>query len=252
VQARRASGFDWRNAAAYAPLLDADRSLIAWEWLRRDPRYIEAAAGSSRRTGRSAAEFGLVDFEPPELAVPDARPLWSEDADPYVLRVTRGGDAGAEDEFELNRFSAIATLVAREDSEHLLLCDGFRTLRLDGPPGTFGERPVCLRYMLEGVAAADRALMALRRFLALCRSGCLPRSLWRREPRARRWVLMLRTWDALTAGADQREIAGELLSRTAVAPRWRSREPSVRSQAQRLVRLARLFSAGGYRVLLGR
>jgi hypothetical protein len=65
-------------------------------------------------------------------------------------------------------------------------------------------------------------------------------------------VLMLRTWDALTAGADQREIAGELLSRTAVAPRWRSREPSVRSQAQRLVRLARLFSAGGYRVLLGR
>jgi hypothetical protein len=193
-----------------------------------------------------------VDFEPPELAVPDARPLWSEDADPYVLRVTRGGDAGAEDEFELNRFSAIATLVAREDSEHLLLCDGFRTLRLDGPPGTFGERPVCLRYMLEGVAAADRALMALRRFLALCRSGCLPRSLWRREPRARRWVLMLRTWDALTAGADQREIAGELLSRTAVAPRWRSREPSVRSQAQRLVRLARLFSAGGYRVLLGR
>ena len=35
---------DWRDAAAYEPLLEADRSLIAWEWLRRDRGYREAAA----------------------------------------------------------------------------------------------------------------------------------------------------------------------------------------------------------------
>jgi hypothetical protein len=36
VEAKGPSGFDWRDAAAYAPLLEADRSLFAWEWLRRD------------------------------------------------------------------------------------------------------------------------------------------------------------------------------------------------------------------------
>jgi hypothetical protein len=251
VQVGRASGHNWRDAAAYAPLLVADRSLIAWEWLRRDPQYIEAAAQGSRGPVRSAARFGLVGFEAPQRTVPDARPLWRSDLHPYVLHVTRGRDPAAGDAFELDRFAAIATLVTGMDSEHLLLCDGFRMLRLDGLPGTFGEGPVCLRYMLEGVAAADRPLMALRRFLALCRSGSFRHSLWRREPRARRWVMMLRAWDALSAGADQREIAEQLLSRTAAAPRWRTREPSVRSQAQRLVRLARLFSAGGYRELLG-
>jgi hypothetical protein len=61
----------------------------------------------------------------------------------------------------------------------------------------------------------------------------------------------LSQWDTLTAGADQREIAQELLSPTAGVPRWRSRESSVRSQAQRLVRSARGFAAGGYRALLG-
>jgi hypothetical protein len=250
VQATRASGVDWRNAAAYAPLLGADRSLLAWEWLRRDARYIAAAAGTALGTRRSAAHFGLVDFEPPQLTLPDARPLWTSGVHPYVLHVTRCGEAGASDAFELQRFSAIATLVTREQSEHLLLSDGFRTLRLDGPPGTFVAGPVSLRYMLQGVAAAERPLLTLRRLLALCRSGSFPRSLWPRETRARRWILMLRAYDALATRADQREIARHLLSPTAGEPRWRSRESSVRSQAQRLVRSARAFAAGRYRALL--
>jgi hypothetical protein len=62
--------------------------------------------------------------------------------------------------------------------------------------------------------------------------------------------MLLRTWDGLAAGADQRQLAEVLLSRSAGGPRWRAREPSVRSQVQRLVRSARAFAAGGYRVLL--
>lgn len=62
---------------------------------------------------------------------------------------------------------------------------------------------------------------------------------------------MLRTWYALAGGADQREIAEALLGRSAGEPRWRSREPSLRSQAQRLVRSARVLASGGYRELLG-
>jgi hypothetical protein len=63
--------------------------------------------------------------------------------------------------------------------------------------------------------------------------------------------MMLRAWDALRSGAAQREIAEVLLSRSAGEPRWRVREPSVRLQAQRLVRSARAMAAGGYCALLG-
>jgi hypothetical protein len=61
---------------------------------------------------------------------------------------------------------------------------------------------------------------------------------------------MLRAWDALIAGASQREIACMVFSRSAAGARWRIREPSIRSRTQRLVRSARDFAQGGYRELL--
>lgn len=256
MQALRAPWPDWRDAAAYAPLLDADRSLLAWEWLRRTAGY-RAAAG--RALGASsegadaagaAARFGLVAFEPAWLSVPDARPLWRADFHPYVLRAEIAGAGPPADLFELDRMSGIARLIVADETEHLLLSDGRKSIRLDGAPGTFGRGPVRLRYSIEGLATAEPPLLTLRRFLALCRGAQFSRSLHGREVRARRWILILRAWDALATGADQRRIAGELLSRTAVGPRWRSRESSVRSQVQRLVRQARQFAGGGYPTLL--
>ena len=246
-------GFDWRDGEAYAPLLGADRSLLAWEWLRRDGRYVEVAtkALSARMTTACPEEFGLVGFESPHLAVPRARPIWAAQVHPYVLFAERRGDSGVSDGFDLERFGDVATLAVHHQGERLLLSDGLRTIRLDAPAGTFRHGRVCLRYRLEGIAAAKRPLLTLQRLLALCRSGRFSHLLHPPERRARRWILMLRALDALEAGADQREIARELLSPTAGEPRWRSREPSIRSQAQRLVRSVRLFSAGGYRALLG-
>ena len=247
VQARSRSSPDWRDFAAYAPLLGADRSLFAWDWLRRDRGYVEAAGGGR---GARAGEFGLLRFEKPERSVPDARPLWAAELYPYVVRVLGTGDGPAEDAFDLGRFAGLATLAGPMANEHLLLSDGFRTIRLDGPEGAFTDGPRRLCYSLEGLAAAERPVLALQRFLALCRTGFFSRSLHRREARARRWILMLRAYDASLAGASQRDIARALFSRTAAEPRWRSREPSVRSQAQRLVRAAAEFAAGGYRNLL--
>jgi len=251
VQRDGASGTDWRDAASYAALSEADRSLFAWEWLRRSPRYAAAARGMDGGGADAAAKFGLVRFEAPQLAVPHARPLWSAQVHPHVLRVERGPAGRPEDSFDLADFGAIATLFAGGGAEHLLLSDGLRTVRLDGAPGTFSHGPVCLAYRLHGAGAAERPLLTLRRFLSLCRSGRFSSSLHPREARARRWILVLRAADALAAGAGQREIASELLSRTAGEPQWRSREPSVRSQAQRLVASARSFARGGYRSLLG-
>jgi hypothetical protein len=248
VRADGAAWPDWRDAQAYAPLLDADRSLIAWEWLRRDPRYRAAVKGNSSIHG--PADFGLVAFEPPHLAVPHARPLWTANADPFVLAAERSRAMCPDDLFDLARMDGSSRIIADDAGEHLLLCDGVRAIRLDGPAGLFSEGAVGLRYMIGGLSAAEAPLSTLRRFLALCRTGRFSRDLHRAEQRARRWILMLRAWDGLVAGASQREIACMVFSRSATEARWRIREPSIRSRTQRLVRSARDFAQGGYRELL--
>lgn len=254
MQAKAAFGTDWTDAADYAALVDADRSLFAWEWLRRDWTYREAAAARLRRSPGGAdpcaADFGLVAFERPDLAVPLGRPLWRSDAYPYVIGAGRGPAGPSADAFDVERLRSIARLVADGTGEHLLLCDGLRAVRVDGPRGLFTGGAACLQYDLTGLVSAERPLLTLRRFLALCRSGKFSRSLHRPEVRARRWILMLRAFDAVVAGAGQREIAERLLSASAAAPGWRDREPSLRSRAQRLVRSARQFARGAYRSLL--
>ena len=248
---------DWREAAAYEPLLHADRSLFAWEWLRRDPNYravAEQALSARPSTSDAAAgaeSFGLVAFEPPHLFVPHARPLWRSGVHPFVVPIAAGEPSlNALDNFDLQRVPEIARLIVADQAEHLLLSDGLRVIRLDGPPGAFSTGPACLRYAIAGLVSAERRLLALRRFLALCQMGCFSRSLHRREAKAMRWTMMLRAHDALIAGADQRQIAQELFSRSIGLPRWRRRESSVRSRVQRLVGSARRFGAGGYRELL--
>lgn len=250
---------DWRDAAAYAVLLDADRSLFAWEWLRRDAGYRAAAERALsphcgiEEPGSGPELFGLVAFEPPRLRVPDARPVWRSDAYPYVLGVRPAPAMARQSEFDLfdvRRVRALVLMVEGDCAEHLLLSDGLRCIRLDGPAGSFTNGPVCLGYDVCGIASAEPPLLTLRRFLALCGAGRFSRGLHRREARARRWILMLRAWDAMAAGATQRDIAETLLRPSAGGPRWRTREPSARSQAQRLVRSARALAADGYRAFL--
>lgn len=248
---------DWRDAAAYEPLLHADRSLFAWEWLRRNPNYRGAAervlAGSGRDPagrGETPERWGLHAFEPPSLTVPDARPVWCAEMHPYVLAVEAGPPQGVE-AFDLERFNTVSTLVTTVDGRgHLLISDGLRAIRIDMLSGTVAGGPAELRYRLAGLTSAERPLLTLRRLLALWRTGRFCRSLHSSEARARRWLLMLRAHDALAAGADQREIAAVLLSADAAEPRWRNRSPSIRSQVQRLVRGARRMGSGGYVELL--
>jgi hypothetical protein len=242
---------DWKDASAYAPLLQADRSIFAWEWLRRDPLYREAAEGSAvQEPSWEAERWGLIGFESPRLPAPLARPVWAAAAHPPVLEVLARGRGSIADSFELGRFGGISTLIAGRRREHLLISDGLQSIRLDVLAGTLAQGPAELRYLLAGISSVERPLLTLRRMLALARTGRFSRSLHPQEPRARTWVLMLRACDALQSGADQRQIAEILLNRGASEPRWRSFAPSLRSRAQRLVRSARRMAAGSYRGLL--
>ena len=249
---------DWRNAAAYAPLLKADRSVFAWEWLRRDPGYRaaaeqarEGASGSPADALFDAARWGLHAFEAPHLGASAARPVWRAEVHPYVLEADAALPADPCDSFELGRVHAITKLVTTPDGrERLLISDGFRTIRLDLLSGSSRQGPVSLQYRLSGFASAEQPLLTLRRLLALWRTGQFSAGLHPVEARAGRFVLMLRAHDALASGATQREIAAELLSAEASEARWRVSAPTVRSRVQRLVRNARAMAAGGYVSLL--
>lgn len=249
---------DWRDRAAYKPLLEADRSLFAWEWLRRNRGY-RAAAEQALETGgrrgpgdadRTAERWGLHRFERPSLAAPDARPIWSAGVHPCVLTVdARPAEDG--EAFDLQRLAALSTLVTAVDGrEHLLISDGLRAIRIDVIRGSLKHGPVHLHYRIEGLAGAEAPVLALRRFLALCRTGRFSGGLHPAGMRAGRHILLLRAHDALMSGAAQREIAAGLLSAEAGNDRWRVTAPSVRSRAQRLARGARAMASGGYLALL--
>ena len=244
-------GRDWKDAAAYSPLLDADRSLLAWEWLRRVPAYREDARIAVGGGGELLAErWGLHLFERPELSVPRARPIWMAACHPLVLSATAEPADDPADALDLSQLGELATLAGAPSGEHLLICDGLRCIRLDIERGTLGDGPVRLCHRLFGFAAAERPLLTLRRLIALRRNGAFAASLHPRDVRARRHILALRAHDAASSGASQREIAAVLLNAEAGAARWRVAAPSLRGQAQRLVRSARLMAAGGYRSLL--
>ena len=249
---------DWRNGDAYAALVRAEAAAIAWEWLRRDPRYRaaasvpgEASAAAPAVVGAqpAAARWGLHAFAEPSLAADAAHPVWRGEWFPRVLvaEATRGGDAG--DRFDLARFARAATVVREAAGpERVLLSDGPASLRVDVVAGSVLAGPVRLAYRLAGVAAAQDPLDTLQGLLRLCRTGRLhppaPRS------RNRRLILLLRAHDALQAGASQREIAEVLLSGEAARARWRAEVPSLRLRAQRLAKGARAMAGGGYRSLL--
>ena len=253
---RAAPGVDWKDAAAYAPLIGADRSIHAWEWLRRDPAYREAARfGRAGRPGTGSSQpgdWGLHAFEPPERAAPNARPLWVAAVHPPVLAAVAEPPVLAKDAFDIARLEPLVTVLGgASGSEHLLISDGLRAIRIDILAGSVRPGPALLRYLIGGLESADRPLLTLRRLLALCRGGGFSTGLHPPETRARRFILMLRASDALAAGATQREIAATLLSAEASSARWRVSAPTLRARAQRLVRGARLMAVGGYRSLLG-
>ena len=254
----RGHAADWRDAAAYAPLLSADRSVFAWEWLRRDPAYRAVAERAFGRASISASgelpdpgRWGLHSFEAPGCGAPAARPIWRAEIHPHVLEADATPATVACDTFELGRLHRITTLVAAPGGrEHLLISDGLRAIRLDVLSGSLRQGPVRLRYRLAGFGSVERPLLTLRRLLALWRTGQFAAALHPVEARASRFVLMLRARDALASGATQREIAAELLSAEAGEARWRVSAPTVRSRVQRLVRNARAMAAGGYVSLL--
>lgn len=177
--------------------------------------------------------------------------FWHPDANPGVLAVeVRPVAPDHADAFDIGQFGHLATVLRCDgDCEHILFSDGARHLQLAVTAGSVLNGPVRLRYGLAGFRDIEPKVLSLRRFAHLCRFGRFPDSLYPRERRAARWLLMLRAWDGAQAGATQREIAAALYGERAVREDWSA--GYLRTRVQRLIRGAEKLIGGGYRELLG-
>jgi hypothetical protein len=248
---------DWTDAAAYAPLLRVERAGFAWEWLRRCPGYGSAARRvldrgdvDVRIEDPRALAWNLHAFEDPDLAAPEARPVWTAAAHTWVLPAIGRRSAPNADSLDLALFDSLATLVTSRQGERVLLSDGSRSIRLDVRGDGLRDSPVHLSYELAGIQALGRPLLLLRRLRALVGAGRFVASLHPPPARAARLIQLLRAYDGLIAGARHIDIADVLLRSGLERGRWRVHSPSVRSQAQRLAKTARHMSNSQFWELL--
>jgi len=239
---------DWADASHYAWLFETDRSAFAWEWLRRNRPYQDAAIG---RSPDDARIWGLHRFEDPAEPFPIARPVWTSERHDWVVtaQAHRAGDQD-RDVLDLARLGRFAKSIDDEGVARLLLSDGYRSIRLDisGAPPASGR--LALSYSIYGIRRLLKPLTVLGRLRSLAMTGRFAQSLYPSAQRSRRLVLLLRAFDALEAGATHADLAYMLLAGNFERESWRIRSPSLRSRAQRLAREARRMAAGGFWTLL--
>lgn len=233
---------DWRVAASYDVLLDADPYGMAWEWLRRTDAYRAAWGGLRRASIAPPAEtFGLERYEDPGLPVPSARPIWSATVCPDVLRAYVSDPFAAErDRIDLRLLSRfVSVAISSDDVEHLLLSDGLHSIRIDIVVGTLIGCPSGLTYLLHGISGLKGPMRSLERLARIVTTGKLEASSQISIRRRHRWITELRVADALSAHADHQAIARELYGAAISSSRWRLESAPYRRRVQRLVAHAR-------------
>ncbi|QAY78100.1 DNA -binding domain-containing protein [Sphingosinicella sp. BN140058] len=242
---------DWRDPHSYNFLMRCERVAFAWEWLRRDVRFRDAALFGGGAPPAAASEWGLHDFTDPRLDTRSARPVWRAEWHSLVLGAQAERAPMGADTIDIRILGGITTILKDQAGQHLLLSDGLRNIRLDVTGGDLTRGSARLAYRLSGIASAAGPLLVLRQALALFGTHHFARTLHPPFRRAARQILLLRAHDAIRAGAGQRAIAASLFGPDAATSGWRFANPSLRSRVQRLVRTAREVASGGYVDLLG-
>ena len=201
-------------------------------------------AWRDRETGKhsKSSAFGLLRFEDPNLATPHARPIWTPALDRKVLSSKARDDNAASDTnlFDVRDFAEyVSVAIGETNAEHWLISDGQWAIRLDLHDGTLLGGPLLLDYQIGGLEDTGPKVAALQQLVALANRGDMPASLRPSEARAARWILELRTADALAASATHYEMARAFFGSVVSQERWRRESGSYRLRVQRLVKTAK-------------
>jgi hypothetical protein len=235
---------------------------MMWEWLRRDPAYVDWSAGMQEAeiiankgvtvihqpAATLCNKWGLLFGEAPEIDGAHARLTTSAGVDPFVLKVeARCTGVG----YDLQRVAQFATVVIDAQShEHVVLSNGKQRIRIDIEDGTMLDGPVTLKIICHTPMDAPTATRTLSRASLLWRLGRMPNIEHKAYQRMARLITALRVYDALASGASRQHIARALFGDDRVAKEWNSTSDAMRSSVKRLVRLSNHLAAGGYRDLM--
>ena len=126
-----------------------------------------------------------------------------------------------------------------DEAERWCLSNGRWIIRLDLYGGTLLGGPTLLEHRVQGLTSAQPKLSSIRELIRMEHNGRKQVTSHFREIRAQRWILELRTADALNANASQQEMARVFFGQTISEKKWRTESPSYRLRTQRLVRKAR-------------
>jgi hypothetical protein len=245
----------WACSAAYVYVLHLEPASRAWEFLRRNPRYVRDWMRYHRRvSSRVAARWGVATLVDPRLDAREASPAWVVGVPPPVTLVRdemrpAQMHTTAEEVFSVWRLAGRKALL--DDSSGLRLV--VRLFPQDvqvrlGERLTAGDR---FAYQIPATGdhrAVWAALTRLRGLIPVSPSG--QDSARERPGRADLFhVRALQVLDGLTAGASQRKLAVALFGGAAVARRWQP-DGALRAQVRYLIRRARKLMAGDYRTLI--
>lgn len=245
----------WACSAAYGYVVHLAPALRAWEYLRRNPRYVRDWVRYRRRASpRIAARWGLAALVDPHLDARQVLPVWAVGpACPVTLVRDETARAGsgpeAAERFSLWRLSDHSSLFQDSGGLRLTVCCAAKCMQLRlSSRLSEGDR---FAYLIPA-ATADRAgWIALTGFRALTLvSGDNGVPLRERPGRADIFhVRALQVLDGLAAGATQRELAIALFGAIAVARGWQP-DSALRAQMRYFIRRARALMAGEYRSMV--
>ena len=191
---------------------------------------------------------GCTFVEDADQVADQARILWNAAIDDSVLSVHAMPAGPHEQGFDLRAFAALATIVIDPDgTEHIVLSDGTRRLRIDVHSGSLLSGAVRLEVICNDIKRLDAAAAMLAQLASLSRHRRFMPSHFPQEKCTSRWIKALRVYDGLSAGASQRDIAIALYGARRVADEWQGDSDAMRAYIRRLIKTARSLASGGYR-----
>ena len=229
--------------SAYLWTLQLDGAGLAWEYLRRNPNYVETwrgRRGSSEET--EAGVWGLRALEDPALDARDVQPIWAANRDTEVQLIPFSSGS----HFDLWSFRGSKTLIH----------DGVGVAGVVAPATATGVRFRLSTQVLEGQPFAFAITPGPRLGERFRAAEWFQQRAAGGEPKAPQpsktaldHMRRLMALDAMAAGLRQRQIGG-LIFGVAAFDDWHT-DPRHRSNLRYLLRRAEALRDGGYRGLIG-
>ena len=258
----------WRNPADYAYTDTSAREDFAWDFLRRNGDYRQAAADVAAvqaadslfgtvhvidvTNAEAAAEWGLHAFETADRPPPAAAVFWRSDFNPNVLPVKACKVSNrCDDAFDIQCLKGRVTVLRLGgELEQVLIDDGHHCIQLEVRGRSLLGGPVFLHCNIRDFENAEPKILTLQRLVAFRKLGRFPHFLFRPERRGPRWAIALRALDAARAGASPRDIADALFGEDRVSTDWNGQSDYLRSRIRRAIAAGTSLANGGYLALL--